>query len=80
MTMNIQTAEARPQSPSAAERMRLHRKRRRKGMRHVRTLLNVAQINALIRRGYLDQELRDDRGALEFAVDAFLWDALTDEQ
>lgn len=78
--MNAQLAEAHTRSPSPAERMRLHRKRRRRGMRHVGILLHVTEIEALIRKGYLDQKSRDDRGALEFAIDALVWDALANEE
>ena len=80
MTMNVQAAGAHTRSPSPAERMRLHRKRRRRGMRHVGILLHVTEIEALIRKGYLDQEFRDERSALEFAIDAFVWDALNNEE
>ena len=58
-------------STSAAERMRLYRKRRRSGMRTVRILLHVTDIEALIRKGYLDQKSRDDRDAVEFAISSF---------
>ena len=80
MTMNVQTAEANPHSPSPAERMRLHRKRRRSGTHFVRVLLDATEINALIRKGYLDQKSLDDRDAVEFAISAFVWDALIGEQ
>jgi len=42
--------------------------------------LHVTEIEALIRKGYLDQKSRDDRSALEFAIDALVWDALNNEQ
>jgi hypothetical protein len=69
-----------PSRSSVAERMRLHRKRRRKGLRHVGILLDVTQIEGLIRKGYLGQEYRDDRSALAFAIDAVLSDALVNEK
>jgi hypothetical protein len=63
----------------AAVRMRLYRKRRRRGMRLVRTQLDVTDIEALIHKGYLDRASRDDRDALEFAVNSFVDDALAAE-
>jgi hypothetical protein len=68
---------SRPSSP--AERMRRHRQRRRRGLRSVRIQLHVTQLEALVRKGYLGPT-RYDRGDIEFAIDAFLWDALTDEK
>ena len=80
MTMNVQAAEAPTRSSSPAERMRLHRKRRRSGTRCVHIQLDAIKIDALIRRGYLGQESRDDRCALEFGIDALLWDILVHER
>jgi hypothetical protein len=58
-----------------AKRMRGYRKRRRKGTRCVRSELLVTQIDALVRTGYLEQEDRDDAGALQMAMDTFISDA-----
>lgn len=69
-----------PNPPTAAERMRRSRERRRRGMRSVRIQLDVAQLQALIRKGYLGPTPPDDRGDIAFAIDAFLWDALVDEK
>ena len=80
MTMNVQAAEAPTRSSSPAERMRLLRKRRRSGNRCVRVQLDAIEIDALIRKGYLDQKSLDDRDAVEFAIGAFVWDALIGEQ
>ena len=66
-------------SSSPAERMRLYRNRRRSGMRTVRILLHVTEIEALIRKGYLDHKSRDDRDAVEFAISSFVDDALTNQ-
>ena len=53
-------------SPSpAAERMRLHRNRRRQGMRCVQVSLHVTKIDALVRMGYLEDGDRNDPAALE---------------
>jgi hypothetical protein len=61
---------------SAAKRMRLYRKRRRRGQRCVRISIDAAVVAALAEKGYLDLPERDDIGALEFAVSAFLSDTL----
>jgi hypothetical protein len=66
---------ARPST--TAERMRLHRKRRRGGMRCVRIQLDVTTIDALIRKKHLDHEARNDQKALELAIGDFIWDAVT---
>jgi hypothetical protein len=36
--------------------MRLHRKRRRRGLRHVGILLHVTEIEALVRKGHLQTD------------------------
>ena len=56
--------------------MRLHRKRRRKGQRHVGILLHVTEIEALVRKGYLLPDQREDSWALQFAVLELLGNAL----
>ena len=78
--MSTETAKSVTHSPSSAERMRLYRKRRRSGTRSVHIQLDAIEIDALIRRGYLGQESRDDRCALEFGIDALLWDILVHER
>jgi hypothetical protein len=42
----------------------------------VRVLINETDIDALIRRGYLDQSSRDDLDALKFGIGSFIDDAL----
>jgi len=49
---------------SAAERMRLHRERRRRGLRCLMIQLRETDVDALIRRGLLEQEMRNDRNAV----------------
>jgi hypothetical protein len=66
---------ARPST--TAERMRRFRERRRRGMRCARILLDVTTIDALIRKGHLEPEARDNQKALELAISDFIWDALT---
>ena len=48
----------------AAERMRLHRERRRRGVRCLMIQLRETEVDALIRRGLLEQETRNDRNAV----------------
>jgi hypothetical protein len=48
---------------STAERMRLYRRRRRRGRRIVRVEIDAAEVEALVRRGYLEPKDREDRSA-----------------
>ena len=59
-----------------AERMRLFRRRRRQGMLSVRIRLGPTDIAALVKRGYLEPQFREDLAAIEEAADAFVSDAL----
>ena len=59
MTTNAKAAAAHTRSPGAA-RMRLHRKRRKNGLRHVGIMLQVTEIEALVRKGYLPPEEREN--------------------
>ena len=68
---------ARPST--TAERMRRYRKRRRRGIRCVRVQLHVTEIDALIRKKYLDQQSRDDLKAVEYAIRTVVLDALANE-
>ena len=63
---------------SAAERMRLHRQRRRRGMRSFSILLHVTEIEALVRKGFLVPECRADPDAIQAAVHDFHFSALGD--
>ena len=54
--------------PTAAERMRLHRKRQRQGLHYVHILLHVTNIDALIHLGLLKDDQRTDADALQAAV------------
>ena len=53
---------------TAAERMRLHRKRQRQGLRYVRILLHVTDIDGLIHLGLLQDDQRTYAVALQAAV------------
>ena len=66
-------------SAPAAERMRRYRKRRRRGMRCLRIQIHVSEIDALIRKKYLDQQSRDDLKAVEYAIRTVVLDALANE-
>jgi len=77
--MNTETVGVPIHSPSsAAERMRLHRERRRRGMSTLRTSLHVTQIDGLIRKGLLKQEERGHQNALQRAIDALIGTVLDD--
>ena len=62
----------------AAERMRVHRTRRRNGLRCVRILLHETEIDALIEKGFLKQERRHHSDAVQDAIDGFICSALGD--
>ena len=57
---------------AAAERMRLHRERRRKGLRCVTIELRATEIDTLIRRGLLKAEARNNPSAICGALYAYL--------
>jgi hypothetical protein len=63
---------AEPARSAAAERMRLHRERRRNGMRCLTIELHETEIEALIREGLLKPETRNDPSAVSDALYAFL--------
>lgn len=56
----------------AADRMRLHRQRRREGLRCLMVELRETEIDALIKKGLLNNETRNDAGAVKEALYAFL--------
>ena len=49
---------------SAAERMKLHRERKKKGMRCLTIELRETEIDALIRKGFLKSDTRNDTQAI----------------
>jgi len=62
-----------PEAPlTPAERMRLHRARRRRKVRYLGIELFEAEVDALIRRGFLRAETRNDRNAVIKALYTFL--------
>ena len=80
MTNELSERERLPSA--AAERMRLHRARRRLGLRCLTIELREIEIDALIRRGLLKAEMRNDMGAVVRALGEHLdhtfgWIAVT---
>jgi hypothetical protein len=61
---------------SAAERMRLSRKRKKLGKVVVTVEVDPGEVDALIDRGYLQPKDRDDLKVLAAAITAFFSDAL----
>ena len=61
---------------AAADRMRLHRQRRRAGMRCLMIELRETEIDALIRKGLLKGDMRNDASAIIDALYAHLDQAL----
>jgi hypothetical protein len=57
---------------AAAERMRLHRQRRRLGLRCLTIELRETEIEALIHRGLLKAETRHDMDAVRKALYEYL--------
>jgi hypothetical protein len=69
--MTIETiVEPLRRSPTA-ERLRLHRERKKNGMRCLLIELREAEIDALVRRGHLKPETRNDVGAITGALYAW---------
>jgi len=61
---------------SAAERMRLYRRRRRHRRLNVRVEVDGTEVDALVRRAYLQPAHREDLYGIGLAVSTFLSDAL----
>ena len=53
-------------------RVRLHRERRRRGLRCLMIEIRDREIDALVRRGLLDDEKRDDTAAIRAAFHQYL--------
>jgi hypothetical protein len=60
-----------------ASRMRLHRQRRRMGLRCIVIELRATEIGELVRRGLLTEDARNDRFALRKAMYSHLDQTLT---
>jgi hypothetical protein len=61
----------------AAERMRLHRERRKSGMRCLMIELREMEIDSLIHKGFLKPDARKDTSAIIDALYAYLDHELT---
>lgn len=61
-----------PASSRAALRMRRHRERRRDGLRCMTIELRETEVTALVRKGFLKEDARNDRRALMNAFYGFL--------
>ena len=68
----IPSADEPSKCSPAAERMRLHRERRRQGLRCLTIELRETEIEALIRRGFLKSETRHDTYAVRMALYDYL--------
>jgi hypothetical protein len=79
MSTDPAQVKARSSSP-AAGRMRLHRKRRREGMRYVQIPLHKSEVEDLIRLGLLQREQREDAGALQAAVLSLVYRGLEEAE
>jgi len=67
MTLTAPTTEPVALSP-AAQRMRLHRERRRQGLRCLTIQLRETEVDALIHKGMLNAEMRNDPTAVVEAL------------
>ena len=61
-------------SRSSAARTRRHRERRRQGTRCVAVDVNQSERDALVVRGYLSEEERDDGAAIKKAIEGVISD------
>ena len=68
----VQPADQKQNSSPAAERMRRHRERRRDGLRCLTIELRETEIDALIDKGWLKPETRNDPRAVKEALYAYL--------
>jgi hypothetical protein len=73
---DLDQSPARAVRRSSAERMRAYRRRRRSGLRCYAVKLGRAELDDLVTKGYLSPEKRNDRHAIELAIDDFLFDFL----
>jgi hypothetical protein len=63
-----------PAERSSAARMTRHRERRRQGTRCVMVDVNQDELNALVVRGYLPEEVRGDAAAIKKAIEGVISD------
>ena len=65
---------------SSAHRSRRHRERRRQGTRCVTVDVNQSECDALVVRGYLSEEDRDNGAAIKKAIEGVLSDLVFELQ
>ena len=69
-----------PAERSSATRMTRHRERRRQGTRCVTVALNQSERDALLVRGYLSEEERDNGAAIKKAIEGVISDLVFELQ
>ena len=75
--MNTESKSEQTRSPRpVAERQRVYRRRRQRGLRPFKVELNGIEIDELVKRGYLPPTDREDVRAIEDAATAAISDAL----
>src|SRR4029077_8468094 len=67
-------------APSSTERSRRHRQRRRRGTRCIMVAVNELELSALIFKGYLPEEDRNDAQAIKAALEGVISDMAFDLQ
>jgi predicted molibdopterin-dependent oxidoreductase YjgC len=75
--LEVQIGSDTTQRSPAAERMRLHRERKKNGMRCLMIELRETEIDALIRKGFLKADTRNDRQAIVDSLYGYLDRELT---
>jgi hypothetical protein len=59
--------------------MRRYRKRQRHGQRVIRVQIGRAEIEALVSRGFLGPDEREDTGAIQFGMSVLIGEALNEQ-
>ena len=67
-------------APSSTQRCRRHRRRRRLGTRCITVAVNELELSALILKGYLPEEDRNDAEAIKGAIEGVISDIAFDLQ
>ena len=75
--LEVQNVSDTTQRSPAAERMRLHRERKKNGMRCLMIELRETEIDALIRKGFLKADMRNDKQAIVDSLYGYLDRELT---
>jgi hypothetical protein len=68
------------ESRSSTARTRRHRQRQREGTRCVTVNINQSERDALVVRGYLSEEERDNRAAIKKAIEGVISDLVFELQ